>query len=462
MRVITLEHSRALDSTLSENIARPVSAALETADKAMSAVPSNSRVCLDSAAIAVPRRRGPSLARRTWQQGNVFQKGRLKSDEWLPEAPSYVQFWRDVPGQAQSKREKVPLGVCRTRSIAERRAAEKLEQLGVNSTQNFIESTSSITFKRQSEQWLRSLSARKRNPLEQTTIDTRRYALDKWIYPFLGSRLLGEVNNRAMKELVELMAPKLSPASIRDYTNIVKGVVASAIDENGEELFPRKWNEEYIDAPIVKDQHQPTTDGAGVASILAAATGQYRVLYALLAGCGPLRAGEALGLEIDKHISEDFRTLRVQQKAKRGIIQQFLKTENGIREVDLCTELANLLRDFVGERREGLLFRTSTGAQLLQANTLQDSLHPILKKLEHPKGGFNIFRRYRITELQTAECPKPLQHFWSGHAQTHVSERYIKLLRDRGYRLEWAEKIGMGFKLPTGLPGLLLVMRKSA
>ncbi len=185
------------------------------------------------------------------------------------------------------------------------------------------------------------------------------------------------------------------------------------------------------------------------------------MLYALLAGCGPLRAG-TLGLEIDKHISEDFRTLRVQQKAKRGIIQQFLKTENGIREVDLCTELANLLRDFVGERRKGLLFHTSTGAQLLQANTLQDSLHPILKKLEHPKGGFNIFRRYRITELQTTECPKPLQHFWSGHAQTHVSERYIKLLRDRGYRLEWAEKIGMGFKLPAGLPGLLLVMRKSA
>jgi len=37
--------------------------------------------------------------------------------------------------------------------------------------------------------------------------------------------------------------------------------------------------------------------------ILLFARGQYRVLYALLAGCGPLRAGEALGLEIDKQIS---------------------------------------------------------------------------------------------------------------------------------------------------------------
>jgi len=39
-------------------------------------------------------------------------------------------------------------------------------------------------FKEQGEMWLKFLSNRKRNPLEQTTIDNRQYALDKWIYPF--------------------------------------------------------------------------------------------------------------------------------------------------------------------------------------------------------------------------------------------------------------------------------------
>jgi integrase len=184
-----------------------------------------------------------------------------------------------------------------------------------------------------------------------------------------------------------------------------------------------------------------------MAAILRDATGQYHVLYALLAGCGPLRAGETFGLEIGKHISEDCRTLYVRQKAKRGEIQPYLKTKNGERDVDLCTSLAAMLRDYIGARTSGLLFCTSTGAQLLQANTLQDSLHPILKKLEHVKGGFNIFRRFRITELKKSDCPEALQHFWSGHAQRHVSERYTKLFRDRDYRLEWAEKIGMGFDL---------------
>ena len=101
--------------------------------------------------------------------------------------------------------------------------------------------------------------------------------------------------------------------------------------------------------------------------------------------------------------------------------------------------------------------------QLLQANSLQDSLHPILRKIEHEKGGFIIFRRFRITQLETAECPKALQHFWSGHAPTHVSERYKKLLKQRDWRLEWAEKVGMGFEppaRPVGIPGILLPFRK--
>ena len=106
-----------------------------------------------------------------------------------------------------------------------------------------------------------------------------------------------------------------------------------------------------------------------------------------------------------------------------------------------------MLKDHIGARTSGLLFCTSTGAQLLQTNTL------------HVKGGFNIFRRFRITRLNKSDCPDALKHFWSGHAHTHISERYTKLLQERDFRLEWAEKIGMGFELPapsTGKLGKLL------
>ncbi len=262
-----------------------------------------------------------------------------------------MQFWEDVPGQETRRERHLAVGIHSTRTKAERAAAERLEQLGINSTQTFIESTSDISFHDQGDIWLKSLATRKRNPLEQTTIDTRRYALDKWIYPFFEGRLLADINNRAMRDFVEHIS-SLAAATIRDYTCIVRSVVASAIDDNGEPIFPRKWNEEYIDAPPVKRQRQPSTNREGMEAILKEATGQYRVLYALLAGCGPLRAGEVLGLEIGKHISEDCRTLYIRQKAKRGEIQPCLKTQNGERDIDLCTTLAEIIKEHIGNRTQ--------------------------------------------------------------------------------------------------------------
>ncbi len=44
--------------------------------------------------------------------------------------------------------------------------------------------------------------------------------------------------------------------------------------------------------------------------------------------------------------------------------------------------LASLLRDFISDRTERLLFGASSGCQLLQANSRQDSLslHPIVMR----------------------------------------------------------------------------------
>jgi len=95
------------------------------------------------------------------------------------------------------------------------------------------------------------------------------------------------------------------------------------------------------------------------------------------------------------------------------------------------------------------------GAQLLQSNTLSDSLHRILDYIAHERGGFNIFRRFRLTHLEKSGCPEALKHFWSGHAPRHVSERYVKLGQDRDFRLMWADKIGLGSEMPGASNGQL-------
>jgi hypothetical protein len=85
-----------------------------------------------------------------------------------------------------------------------------------------------------------------------------------------------------------------------------------------------------------------------------------------------LRIGEALGIEIDKHISSDFLALYIKQKVRHGKFEQRLKAANGLRQIDLHSMIAGLLKQFVGDRKTGFLFalerenrslpRTSSGA----------------------------------------------------------------------------------------------------
>ncbi len=46
----------------------------------------------------------------------------------------------------------------------------------------------------------------------------------------------------------------------------------------------------------------------------------------VLCGAAGLRIGEALGIEIDKHISSDFLTISVRQKVRHCKVEERLKT----------------------------------------------------------------------------------------------------------------------------------------
>ena len=101
------------------------------------------------------------------------------------------------------------------------------------------------------------------------------------------------------------------------YAQVAKSIVASAVDAEGEQLFPRKWNQEFIDLPIVdeEDQNTPSFD-AKVMSGLARWQHRNEQMLFILCGATGERIGEALGIEIDKHISPDFLTINIKQKVR--------------------------------------------------------------------------------------------------------------------------------------------------
>jgi integrase len=209
----------------------------------------------------------------------------------------------------------------------------------------------------------------------------------------------------------------LSAKTIVNYTGLMKLVVSSAVDENtGEPLYPRKWNHNFADMPIVRNQKQPTFSEEAMSSI-ARSRGTYQVLFTLLAATG-MRIGEALGLDIG-NIDLDGPIIKITASAWRSELQA-QKTRAAVREIDVAESIGDLLREFIGDRKSGLLFKTKSGKPLSQSNIIRRHLHPLLKELGITRTGFHAFRRFRTTWLRKLGAPEDLVKLWLGHAEVSI------------------------------------------
>ena len=175
---------------------------------------------------------------------------------------------------------------------------------------------------------------------------------------------------------------------------------------------------------------------------------KYRVLFALCAASG-LRFGEALGIHVED-VSRDGLTIRIHRKAWKSEQHSFLKTENGKREVDLHPAMAKTLRQYIGERKSGLLFASRRGKPLQQSNVRRRTLHPILAEIGQAKCGAHAFRRFRNTYLRNyTSTPPGLYKFCMGRAGKDMSDLYDKIKCDPAFRKEVAERAGIGFDIPS-------------
>jgi integrase len=264
----------------------------------------------------------------------------------------------------------------------------------------------------------------------------------RWINLRMGSTSLSEVNNLVLRDLVEQMSEAgFTPKTILNYCFVVKAVVASAIGKDGEPLYPRKWNHEFMDLPEIREQHTPTFTAGEIERIISRADSQCGMLYALLAATG-LRIGEALSLQIT-----DFQdgTLTIRRSIWNGRTTT-PKTRFSSRQVDLPTEFAQMLRAFIADRTDGYLFQTGKGTAKGQRNLLR-SLHPILKELGISLQGFHGFRRFRVTWLRKQKTPEDLLRFWIGHGDKTITDHYAKLSEDHAFRKSVTEQVGIGFNL---------------
>jgi integrase len=418
-----------------------------------------------SVATPLKRRKGKCMSRRSGQTGHEE-----KSGKWY-----VVRFWIDVPGQEQRRlvREKIcPIKGPGSMSASERlrKRKEIIAKSGADSEERFKkvveQQKPGITFREQAAWWLNQMRNRKRSPVAPSTIEWWESCLANWLNPNIGDVPLAAVNNGCLKGLVEQMVARgLSPKTIKSYTQVVKQVVASAVTEDaGEvrELYPRKWDHDFIDLPVVKrkQQNTPSFTREIVTGLTRWPKERERMLFILCAASG-LRIGEALGIEI-KHISPDFLTISIVQKVRSGRVEQRLKSEDSFREVDLHPSVAALLKEFVGDRKSGFLFCTRNGKPLWPTNIIRRHLHQALKALGYVnpirgnhKAGNHAFRRFRLTYLRNyTNCPQGLIDFWLGHAADDMTDLYDKIKDDLAFRRAKAEEVGIGFEIGPIVPNV--------
>jgi len=387
------------------------------------------------------------MSRRSGQSGHIEKKGNAY----------YARFWLDVPGE--SARIHKCVRICPVSGPGslnkfelKRRMKEIIAESGADTDAVFKKAEAAnlgTTFKERSTKWLEQIQTRKRNPIKPRTADSWTGYL-KYINQQIGETPLCEVNNKSVREFIARMAaeqkngkPRFAPKSIDNYVQVVKMVVGSAVNDDGEELYPVKWKNDFMDLPEVKSQRTPVFSASEVETIVAQG-GRYAVLYALLGGSG-LRIEEALALQ-----AEDIQgtVVRVRHSQWRGQLYS-PKTEAGKREVDLHSSLAELLWEHLGKRKSGFVFRTAAGSAFGRSNILRRSLHPILVGMGRPKCGFHAFRRFRNTYLRNkTECPDGLRQFWMGHAGNSMDDLYDKIREDVQFRQQMAERAGLGYKLP--------------
>lgn len=276
--------------------------------------------------------------------------------------------------------------------------------------------------------------------MKPATLYHWQHALDKWILPNLGDKLLLDIGNGSLRQLIDTMfAANLKPKSIVSHATILKLVVASAVNDEGNEIYPRIWNHDFVQMPIVdkEKQSRPTITKEELTAVLQNAKAHHRVLFALLAGAG-LRIGEALALRVSD-FETDCRVLNVRRSIWRGIIQD-PKTTNAIRVIDIAEPLAKVLREYVADK-SGYLFPSRNGMPLGQRHLLT-ALHTT-----YHQGGFHVFRRFRAAVLRKAGVPEDLIGLWLGHARS-LTDLYASQLRDDVvYRQEWCERAGLGFEI---------------
>ena len=362
------------------------------------------------------------------------------------------RYYVDLPGKDERRRVSVPLGSVTTmkKPEARRKLRAMLEEMGLSDDTHLERVDSGAKTFRSEAKWWKENRLPMYKPSCQETMGSH---LEKYLMPQFGSLPMAAVDERRVQEFVADLSRtdyavgrgrkrRLSPKSIRNIVGVLKLIV-------GPKVW-REWNLRFPEVPI-KEQRYFSPDEMRL--IIDAAPGQWKVLFATLAGTG-MRCGEAFGLHV-----EDLDLLNGRICIRRSVWEGeevTVKTKQGYRAVTIDPILTGMLAAHLGTRKAGRVFQTRTGTPICKRNARR-RLNELLNELKLPKAGLHAFRHGRVSVLQAMGVPGDLVKEWVGHSNLQTTSRYTHFQDD--FRRQVASQVAlfpqpfMAGKLPDGPNG---------
>jgi integrase len=358
----------------------------------------------------------------------------------------FFQYWIDVPGQEERKRQTEVIGLVSqmTRSEAERKKLDFISRLQLNSNDYRIPSSHCFAdavkhyrdvfaVRMHRDSTLSVWEGRLKNhleadwndvPIEHITIDSvnewawkkRREGLS-WVTVKDTLRTMQRVLSAFSKE-------KKPPFSLSGLTIPERDRLEMKINSRRNVSFSWAQAKEIA-------KHIRSMDGLGVLR-----AEQYATLILLAAASG-LRSSELLALKVD---DVDFKasTVRVDESSDQRTNGKIGPCKNAAayRTVALHDDegraaMRNLKRLLVGRlNAETLVFRSKREGPLLETTILNQGLYPALEALALPQGGLHGFRRgcnrrWELAGINPAVIRQQMGH--SSHRMTALYSGEIPL-----------------------------------
>jgi integrase len=237
--------------------------------------------------------------------------------------------------------------------------------------------------------------------------------IDKYLSPRFGDLPIDAVDERKVQEFIaDLNRTELSPKSIRNIIGVLKLILGKS-----------RWRDWNFVLPEIPQREQRCFTEDEMRKIINSAEGQWRTLFATMAGTG-LRCGEVFGLHVEDLDLRSWR-IHVRRSVWRGQ-EVTVKTKSGNRTVDIEPALAEMLREHLNGRSSGRVFQTRNGTPFSKDN-VRRKLVVVLDKLGLKRGGLHAFRHGRVSVLQEYGVPGDLVKEWIGHSSLRTTSRYTHI-----------------------------------